>query len=331
MNNHRWIPKKTLEKLDNPASSGARHQQIIEISSSLVSCGFGDDQIFTMLRPNYDSGVSDSEILSIIKWARAKIGTNPANGFRPLGRIAILPPNQRRPSPSRDAKPRINPVCAIHRYLEGKYIEEADLWEISPIRPLDSYKGDAFLLISNLFKQGEMVNIVSQCRFENGKATPLGYGETLTRGEWLSRIRNGKLPNGKAGVWIRPNPMDGRGVSDENVTSFRYLLVEFDEIPLSDQLPFVARLRLPISAIISSGGKSFHAWVRIAAKDRNDFRKQANLIFKVLAPYGLDTSNKNPSRLSRLPGVHREIGGKGDNRQRLIYLNPNPTIRRIFE
>lgn len=36
----------------------------------------------------------------------------------------------------------------------------------------------------------------------------------------------------EAGAWIRFNPLDGKGVKNENVTDFRYALVESDSIPV---------------------------------------------------------------------------------------------------
>jgi hypothetical protein len=44
----------------------------------------------------------------------------------------------------------------------------------------------------------------------------------------------------------------------------------------------------------------------------------------------VDTKNKNPARLSRLPGVVRQIGANGDGRQRLFYLNPQPEQKAIL-
>jgi hypothetical protein len=47
---------------------------------------------------------------------------------------------------------------------------------------------------------------------------------------------------------------------------------------------------------------------------------------------GIDPRNKNPSRLSRLPGARREIGAVDCGKQRVLYLNPATTEgRRILE
>jgi len=206
----------------------------------------------------------------------------------------------------------------------------ADLWEQSPVRLPDDFRLDAVLLLSALFQPGEMVNIVSAFSLNGEKANPLGYGETAEKGKWLEKMTRNGTPVSNAGVWIRPNPLDGNGVTDENVTAFRFLLVEFDNVPIPLQTAFLARLSLPIAAVLTSGGKSLHAWVRINAPTETAYRAVAKRIFDPLAQYGVDMANRNPSRLSRLPGVYRKIGSGSDNRQRLIYLNAQPNGKRII-
>ena len=54
-------------------------------------------------------------------------------------------------------------------------------------------------------------------------------------------------------------------------------------------------------------------------------------LLELVRKFGVDGKNKNPSRLSRLPGARRTIGAVGDGVQRLVYLNPQPEQRRILE
>ena len=66
-------------------------------------------------------------------------------------------------------------------------------------------------------------------------------------------------------------------------------------------------LELPIAAMVYSGGKSIHAIVKIEAGDYAEYKKRVEYLYKVCDKNGLkvDTQNKNPSRLSRMPGVIR--------------------------
>lgn len=327
------IPPATLDKLAQPAAPGFRHRQILEIALSLVSAGIDSETVFAVLRPNYGPDLPDSEIRSVIDWAETTVGHR-----RIFDRSAVSGIGFRR---SKGRFPRIStetvsdrstdPVSAVTGFLNGFECEAVDLWERSPVRLPERFETDASFLLSTLFEPGDFVNVVSEYARNGEKGHPTGTGTTRNREQWLAEIDRNGPPNGAAGVWIRLNPTDATGISDGNVTDFRFLLVEFDRIPLSIQLPFLARLRLPIAAIIASGGKSLHAWVRIGARTGDDYRARTDRILKALARFGVDTANRNPSRLSRLPGVFRTIGGIDDNRQRLLYLNPFPEYRRIID
>jgi hypothetical protein len=88
---------------------------------------------------------------------------------------------------------------------------------------------------------------------------------------------------------------------------------------------------LPVAAIIASGGRSVHAWVQVDCKDRAEYREVAAAIYDSLARFSPCLNNKNPSRLSRLPGVKRKLGGTETNEQRLYYLNDDPSGEPVFE
>ena len=125
------------------------------------------------------------------------------------------------------------------------------------------------------------------------------------------------------------NPLDGQGVADVNVTAFRFALIECDAIPFELQLPLLAKLPLPVAAILTSGGRSVHAWVRMDA-ERGRIPANVSRMLALLAKFGVDGKNKNPARLSRLPGVVRQTGAHGDGQQRLFYLNPQPKQKAIL-
>ena len=111
----------------------------------------------------------------------------------------------------------------------------------------------------------------------------------------------------ECGGWIRFNPLDGTGVKNENVTRFTYALVESDTISIAEQEAIYRKLELPIATLTYSGGKSLHAIVRVDAKDYEEYRKRVDFLYDFLEKNGLkiDKQNRNPSRLSRMPGVTR--------------------------
>lgn len=122
----------------------------------------------------------------------------------------------------------------------------------------------------------------------------------------------------ECGTWIRFNPLDGEGVKNENVTKFRYALVESGILPISEQDILFRKLELPIAALVHSGGKSLHAIVHIDADSYEEYRKRVEYLYDFLEKHGvsIDKQNRNPSRLSRMPGVSRN-----GNRQYLVATN----------
>ena len=229
----------------------------------------------------------------------------------------------------RTPKAKIDPATAVENFLHGFKCDEVDLWEVSPVRPPDDWTRDALALLAFLYDRGEQINFVTAYQLDGDKARPSGIGETVERDALIARWRK-QMPRSEAGGWLRMNPMDGQGVADLNVMAFRFALIECDGIPFELQMPLLAKLPLPIAAILSSGGRSLHAWVKIDAANADEFRRDVSRMLALLAKFGVDTKNKNPARMSRLPGVVRQIGAHGDGRQRLFYLNPEPKQKAIL-
>lgn len=240
------------------------------------------------------------------------------------------------PPPVQEPKPKIDPATTIENWLKGFRADEQSLYERTPIKPSEDWTQDGILLVSSLFEAGEKVNFVTKYQVSTRKsdgavrANPNGLGESVERDDLISRWSIQGMPISEAGGWMRMNPVDGEGVNDANITAFRFALLEWDGIPLELQLSFLARVPLPISAILTSGGKSVHAWIRVDASAREEYETTVSQLRDTLVNFGMDRKNKNPSRLSRLVGVKRVIGADGDGRQRLLYLNPLPEQRAIL-
>ena len=105
---------------------------------------------------------------------------------------------------------------------------------------------------------------------------------------------------------------------NENVTDFRYALVESDDTEIEKQNAILRELELPIAALVFSGKKSLHAIVRVDAADYKEYRKRVDYLYDVCRKNGIqvDPQNRNPSRLSRMPGVQR-----GNKKQFLVDTN----------
>ena len=153
-------------------------------------------------------------------------------------------------------------------------------------------------------KQGHWDRTAGELRRELSKTSDVG----AVMGDWDER----------AGAWIRFNPLDGNGVNNENVTDYRYALVESDNMDLDAQNGLIRQLNLPVAVLLYSGGKSVHAIVKIEADDEKEYRERVNYLYDVCKKNGMviDTQNRNPSRLSRMPGCVR-----GDKKQYIIDTN----------
>ena len=197
------------------------------------------------------------------------------------------------------------------RVIDGVEIEEFKLpshW--SPKEQITRY-------LQTLFHSHEYVGYVTKSwENDDGRSLPKKGDYDRTAGELLSelsKIHDDDIGavfgdyNEKAGAWIRFNPLDGKGIRNDNVTDYRYALVESDSADLNTQYTVLKELELPIVALVYSGGKSIHAIVKVEAADAEEYRKRVSYLYSVCKKNGLDVDkqNKNPSRLSRMPGVIR--------------------------
>ena len=193
---------------------------------------------------------------------------------------------------------------------EGLKFSEPDNWD--PVKEIITY-------LETLFEASENVGYVTESyeKTEDGttKYLPTKGACDRTAGELIEllNICDGDIGavfgdyNDKAGAWIRFNPLDGKGVKNENVTDFRYALVESDSMALEEQNALIRELELPVAVMVYTGGKSIHAIVKVDAPNYDEYRKRVDYLYSVCKKNGLqiDKQCRNPSRLSRMPGVMR--------------------------
>ncbi|AUS03457.1 AAA family ATPase [Paenibacillus larvae] len=198
-------------------------------------------------------------------------------------------------------------VVIDRNWIEGKEIHEPNVW--NPVQQLTTY-------LETLFEASENVGyVVDTWQNDEGKYLPTKGAWDRSAGELIQLLNqcNGDIGsvlgdyNPEAGAWIRFNPLDGKGVKNENVTDFRYALVESDTMDIEKQNAIMRELELPIAVMVYSGGKSLHAIVRIDAANYDEYRKRVDYLYNVCKKNGLsiDNQNRNPSRLSRMPGIVR--------------------------
>lgn len=202
-----------------------------------------------------------------------------------------------------------------YQVVDKNWIEESDV-HIPKSYPLDQRKQDIVTYLTTLFEPEEYVGyVVNTFALPDGKQSPTMGNYSRTVQQILDGI-NGTTQlenvfgsfNKEMGAWIRFNPIDGKGVKNDNVTAFRYMLLESDNMSLGKQKAILEQLELPIAAMVFSGGKSIHAIVKVDAYSYEEYRKRVDFIYSIAQKNGFkpDKKNRNPSRLSRMPGVMRD-------------------------
>lgn len=197
-------------------------------------------------------------------------------------------------------------VVVDRNWLERSEIHIPEQW--NPTEQIITY-------LETLFEPGENVGYVTESWEHDGKFLPSKGCYDRTAGQLIKELYQCKGDigsvlgdyNSEVGAWIRFNPLDGKGVKNENVTEFRYALVESDTMDISAQKAIITELELPVAALVYSGKKSLHAIVKIDASTYEEYKKRVDYLYNVCNKNGLklDIQNRNPSRLSRMPGIMR--------------------------
>ncbi|TKC15919.1 DNA primase [Robertmurraya kyonggiensis] len=197
-------------------------------------------------------------------------------------------------------------------WIEGKEIIEPSNW--NPVREITRY-------LETLFQSTEHVGYVTETyQLVDDKTGDTIYKPTSgaydrTAGQLIEALNKCDGDIGsvlgdykeEAGAWIRFNPLDGKGVKNDNVSEYRYALVESDNMEIEKQNAILRELELPIAILVHSGKRSLHAIVRVDAANYDEYRKRVDYLYNICKKNGLnvDNQNRNPSRLSRLPGIVR--------------------------
>ena len=314
------IPEKYQEALGRipPPGSGGCHPALLGVANLGIMVGLTDGQIFADIKASVPTGsrcILDREILDAISKARREV-TPQSTGVR----------YQRTPVPTRHyvTMPRTDWVAVRTKLIQvGDGAVPSDLWELSPWRPDLKPGYEDALAVFSLYSDHEWLFLGEKF-------------DTTVRPVWewrelIARQRQAAWPH------IMPNPVDGQAHDigngkqsyrcDAAVSAFRYVLVEFDSIPKPDQIAFwhsvITKKLLDVALLLDSGGKSIHAWIRVNLPDRAAWNTVIGTQFYgpqgVFTVMGADKANRNPSRLSRLPGHYRN---EKKSFQTLLYLNP---------
>lgn len=326
-----YIPPATVNKLATDIPKGSRHHAAMQIAIPLIGSGMSGSAVFSVLRSKFADDMKDSELRKVVEWAESKhpepckgAGANGSNGWtaRPFFGGA-------KQQPTKVEAATKSPLDYANWWLSGAKMEVGKMVNKSPVELPEDHVARARLAIGMLYKEAEHLNVVCKFTMDGPKANPSGGGKTMLREAWLDWFTEKGVPSSEAGAWFRINPCSevgsgkGGAITDADVVAWRYLLVESDFLPIETQLALYSKLNIPIAAIVSSAGKSVHAWVKLESQSIEEYKATGKRLLEILKPFGIDQMNTNCSRLSRLPSANRKIQASNGGLQELVWLNPN--------
>lgn len=301
--------RDALASLPHPGGNGY-HPRLLGVANIGIRAGIPPADVAAAIRAHTPKGtrrVPDREITEAVNKAVSDHSPHAQNSLD-ARRFTARP---RRPAFDASA-------FMAARLKEGQGIREADITAASPVCIDHTPSQHLALILRSLYTPDDILFIGDR------------YGRTVKPvAAWLDSFHAGRL----VPPHIAPNPLSGEVGRTKNdrpslradscVTSFRFAVAEFDGMSREDQLRFWWAVRLPVCALIDSGGKSLHAWLRIDGVSNStqwDEIVEARLFTERLTPLGCDGACRNESRLSRLPGHFRSEKHRW---QRLLYLCPD--------
>ncbi len=289
------------------------HHWLLHAANLCARAGMAPEAAAELIRVRMTRPPRGTEIPDAIRKAFGEIG-------QPIGQWRGAREHVQRVSFNPDALARVA--------RSGPLVDAAWLRARSPLDPMPQSPAT---YLHAVFRPGDRV-MVCGALYSQGEAIWNHSGPTCAPAE-LDEFREGWID----GVWFPANPVDGqwreverlrrpgneRGRTrraEENITAFRHVVIESDRADPALWLSAIAQMPLPIVSLVSSGGKSIHALIRINASDGDEWRAIVGRLKPILVTLGADPAAMSAVRLTRLPGCMRVSKGR---LQELLFLNPH--------
>lgn len=244
---------------------------------------------------------------------------------------------RRKPAPPKPKPSRAVETC-VEAGRRGLCTTSGALMSLSPVdvRHMDA-AGQRRAQLSAMFDREALRGFPVGIMPRSGAWNPRPGRDFMPAAEWIAD--GARLA--AAGELVKVNPFTGASVdrgdgkphmtTAETVAAFAHALLEFDEMTLADQCAFwygaLTLYRLPVVALVYSGGKSIHGVVRVDCGSRAEFDRAADLARRTFATspnpsMRLDVQSlQNPVAAARLAGCVRSDTGRA---QRILYLAAPP-------
>ena len=171
--------------------------------------------------------------------------------------------------------------------------------------PAADWRKDLAKLLEIAFENDETIEFKIS---DTPTATAELVSNIVGRDDAIKKIM--KSLDSQEGALICVNATKGGADATDESWRYRYAVIDNPKMSLAKQLAYYKALNLPCAALVNTGANSVQAWVKIGANDREEYDERIEFLFKTLDSQGfkVDSSNKSPSMMARMPGVLR--GGK---------------------
>ncbi len=192
---------------------------------------------------------------------------------------------------------------AVDRSLAALFVrrETSRFLNLEPVAlpwPADDWRNDFRKLLEAAFLPEETFTLSQSAE---SRSAVIKAGDMQNRDEGAIAATLRKLDNGTAGIRINPC----KGDRETDVVAYRHVLLENKNMELGRQLAFYNALNLPCTALINAGGANIQAWVRIDARDLDEYNARIADMLKILEDCGfeVETSGNDPMVRSAVPGT----------------------------
>ena len=171
--------------------------------------------------------------------------------------------------------------------------------------PAADWRKDLAKLLEIAFENDETIEFKIS---DTPTATAELVSNIVGRDDAIKKIM--KSLDSQEGALICVNATKGGADASDESWRYRYAVIDNPKMSLAKQLAYYKALNLPCAALVNTGANSVQAWVKIGANDREEYDERIEFLFKTLDSQGfkVDSANKSPSMMARMPGVLR--GGK---------------------
>lgn len=310
--------------LEQGCGAGERNNTLFHATCQLRDARWPEDIIYNVLiRRAMLDGLHEREARATIDSALK--GHAPRERITAASNAAGTTPASRY-TPERTYKPKGEEIPAEEKNTPVRY--PLDESEELP-EPMDN-PTERFLKV--LYKDKDKIQVVVAKLNEDEEEAPLGNSVILPVKDWLEKIKEkgsisdifasydsaGNRQNQGMYFSINPLRLPKEGRKMNNIERYDYALVEFDTISIKQQWQLIRMSKIPAATVCFSGGKSLHALVRVDARSKEEYAARVRKLLDHFSEYDVDIANKDPSRLSRIPGPTRADTGQT---QTLLAVN----------